>query len=205
MVIKSRTWQRLIPIVQVDGRGLGHSPLVRDATRAYLQTTALPPRRSGTRRRGSQMESASVPTPTPSTRAVATPTPSSGDKGLKKNAIGFVSSVVIGVASTAPGYSLAATLGFIAAAVALQSPDPADRLHPDVPGRCRLVLHEQGRPGLRPQLLLGDQGHGPPAGLDRGLDDRRRRRDRDGKPGADRRPLHVPAFRLELCRCIDRG
>ncbi|HEX3174571.1 MAG TPA: APC family permease [Solirubrobacterales bacterium] len=51
-----------------------------------------------------------------------TPVPSSGDKGLKKNAIGFVSSVVIGVASTAPGYSLAATLGFIAAAVALKSP-----------------------------------------------------------------------------------
>jgi amino acid transporter len=54
--------------------------------------------------------------------AGASPVPSSGDKGLKKNAIGFVSSVVIGVASTAPGYSLAATLGFIAAAVALQSP-----------------------------------------------------------------------------------
>jgi amino acid transporter len=48
--------------------------------------------------------------------------PSSGEKGLKKNAIGFASSVVIGVASTAPGYSLAATLGFIAAAVGLQSP-----------------------------------------------------------------------------------
>jgi amino acid transporter len=48
--------------------------------------------------------------------------PSGGEKGLKKNAIGFASSVVIGVASTAPGYSLAATLGFIAAAVALQSP-----------------------------------------------------------------------------------
>src|SRR5258707_6364932 len=122
MVIKSRTWQRLIPVVQVDGRGLGHSPLVRDATRAYLQTTALPPRRSGTRRRGSQMGVPWVPTPRPSRRAVGTPTPSSGDKGLKKNAIGFVSSVVIGVASTAPGYSLAATLGFIAAAVALQSP-----------------------------------------------------------------------------------
>jgi amino acid transporter len=44
------------------------------------------------------------------------------DKGLKKNAIGFVSSIVIGVASTAPGYSLAATLGFVAAAVALQAP-----------------------------------------------------------------------------------
>jgi len=35
------------------------------------------------------------------------------DKGLKKNAIGFLSNVVIGVASTAPAYSLAATLGFI--------------------------------------------------------------------------------------------
>jgi amino acid transporter len=67
------------------------------------------------------MESSAVPP----TRASAPPVPrapSSGDKGLKKNAIGFVSSVVIGVASTAPGYSLAATLGFIAAAVALQSP-----------------------------------------------------------------------------------
>ncbi len=45
-----------------------------------------------------------------------------GEKGLKANAIGFVSSTVIGVASTAPGYSLAATLGFVAAAVGLQSP-----------------------------------------------------------------------------------
>lgn len=62
------------------------------------------------------MESAAVPSPTaPAAGTVA-------DKGLKKNAIGFVSSVVIGVASTAPGYSLAATLGFVAAAVALQSP-----------------------------------------------------------------------------------
>jgi amino acid transporter len=67
---------------------------------------------------GGVMESSAVPT----ARASAPPVPSSGDKGLKKNAIGFVSSVVIGVASTAPGYSLAATLGFIAAAVALQSP-----------------------------------------------------------------------------------
>jgi amino acid transporter len=37
------------------------------------------------------------------------------DKGLKRNAIGFLSNVVIGVASTAPAYSLAATLGFIVA------------------------------------------------------------------------------------------
>ena len=37
------------------------------------------------------------------------------NKGLKKNAIGYVSNIVIGVASTAPAYSLAATLGFIVA------------------------------------------------------------------------------------------
>lgn len=36
-----------------------------------------------------------------------------GEKGLKANAIGFASNVTIGVASTAPGYSLAASLGFV--------------------------------------------------------------------------------------------
>ncbi|MFL6160981.1 MAG: APC family permease [Jatrophihabitantaceae bacterium] len=45
-----------------------------------------------------------------------------GGKGLKSGALGLVSSVVIGVASTAPAYSLAATLGFIVALVGLQSP-----------------------------------------------------------------------------------
>lgn len=35
------------------------------------------------------------------------------DKGLKKGAIGLVGSVVVGVASTAPAYSLAASLGWI--------------------------------------------------------------------------------------------
>jgi len=38
-----------------------------------------------------------------------------GDKGLKRDAIGFLSNLVIGIASTAPAYSLAATLGFIVA------------------------------------------------------------------------------------------
>ena len=37
------------------------------------------------------------------------------DKGLKKGAVSYVSNIVIGVASTAPAYSLAATLGFIVA------------------------------------------------------------------------------------------
>ena len=57
---------------------------------------------------------------------VAPPAPVTGgqvvDKGLRRGAIGFISSVVIGVASTAPGYSLAATLGLIVAAVGFQAP-----------------------------------------------------------------------------------
>ena len=58
---------------------------------------------------------------------VAPATPGSGqviDKGLKKDALGFVSGVVIGVASTAPGYSLAASLGLVVAVqgVGLQAP-----------------------------------------------------------------------------------
>ena len=44
------------------------------------------------------------------------------EKGLKRNAIGFISSCVIGVASTAPGYSLAATLGFLALTVGVLTP-----------------------------------------------------------------------------------
>ena len=43
-------------------------------------------------------------------------------KGLKGGALGLLSSVVIGVASTAPAYSLAATLGFIVAFVGVQAP-----------------------------------------------------------------------------------
>lgn len=45
-----------------------------------------------------------------------------GSRGLQGGAIGFISNVVIGVASVSPGYSLATTLGFIAVAVGFQSP-----------------------------------------------------------------------------------
>ena len=50
------------------------------------------------------------------------PVEESRDKGLKGGALGLVSSVVMGVASTAPAYSLAATLFFVVAAVGLKSP-----------------------------------------------------------------------------------
>ena len=45
-----------------------------------------------------------------------------GEKGLKGGALGFMSGVVIGVASTAPGYSIAAVLGFVVIAVGFQAP-----------------------------------------------------------------------------------
>jgi amino acid transporter len=44
------------------------------------------------------------------------------DKGLKSGALGLISSIVMGVASTAPAYSLAATLFFVVLAVGLKSP-----------------------------------------------------------------------------------
>ena len=44
------------------------------------------------------------------------------DKGLKKNAIGFIDGLVIGIASTAPAYSLAAVLGIVVVGVGVQAP-----------------------------------------------------------------------------------
>src|SRR3954447_3754130 len=62
------------------------------------------------------MATAAPPSPPPRAR-VETP-----DKGLKADAIGYVSNLVISVASVAPGYSLAATLGFVVAVAGLQAP-----------------------------------------------------------------------------------
>ena len=57
-----------------------------------------------------------------STGAVSTPSTESLDKGLKSGALGLVSSVVIGTASTAPAYSLAATIGLVTATVGFHAP-----------------------------------------------------------------------------------
>ncbi|HEV7942989.1 MAG TPA: APC family permease [Solirubrobacteraceae bacterium] len=54
-------------------------------------------------------------------------------KGLKTNAIGYVSNIVIGVASTAPAYSIAATLGFIVADPGVATHAPAVLLAAFVP------------------------------------------------------------------------
>jgi amino acid transporter len=57
------------------------------------------------------MESAAVPVDGASAPIVDQTAP--GAKGLKANALGYASNLVIAIASTAPAYSLAATLGFI--------------------------------------------------------------------------------------------
>ncbi len=56
-----------------------------------------------------------------------------GDKGLKRDAIGYLSNIVIGIASTAPAYSLAATLGFIVAVPGMGLHAPAVLLVSFVP------------------------------------------------------------------------
>jgi amino acid transporter len=45
-----------------------------------------------------------------------------GDKGLKQNAIGFLETLIIGIASTAPAYSLAAVIGLVVVTVGAQAP-----------------------------------------------------------------------------------
>jgi amino acid transporter len=55
------------------------------------------------------------------------------EHGLKAGAIGFASNVVIGVASTAPAYSLAATLGFVVAVAGVGVHAPAVLLVSFVP------------------------------------------------------------------------
>ena len=62
------------------------------------------------------MESASV------AAGARTQPAETGEKGLKKNAIGFVDGLCIGLASTAPAYSLAAVIGSIVVAVGIHAP-----------------------------------------------------------------------------------
>jgi amino acid transporter len=59
-----------------------------------------------------------------------------GAKGLKSGAIGYISNVVIGTASVAPAYSLAATLGFIVAVKGVGLSAPAVLLVSFLPMFC---------------------------------------------------------------------
>lgn len=64
------------------------------------------------------MEATSISAPEASGASVATPQ-------LKRNAVSYLSNIVIGVASTAPGYSLAATVGFMVGIGGIGTHNPA--------------------------------------------------------------------------------
>src|ERR1035437_3408083 len=88
-------------------------------------------RPSASERRG-RMEGAVVPLPEPRTTGqeeAAAPEA----KGLKTNAVGMLSSVVIGIASTAPAYSLAVTLGLIVVVTGVGLKSPAIMLVSFIP------------------------------------------------------------------------
>jgi amino acid transporter len=115
-----------------------------------------------------------------------------GQKGLKRNAIGFLSSTVIGVASTAPGYSLAATLGFIAAAVGVFTPAILwVAFIPMLLIATSYYYMNRADPDCGTTFTWVTRGLGRHLGLARRLGDRGRRRGRDGEPRADRRAVHV--------------
>ena len=79
------------------------------------------------------MESTAIPA-APGLAAVDPTAP--GAKGLKTNAIGYISNLVIAVASTAPAYSLAATLGFIVGVSGIGAHAPAVLIVSFIPMLC---------------------------------------------------------------------
>src|SRR6185312_17078603 len=118
---------RLAHVVEQDvGRGGGHALQVSRRPRPNRHESVVKPSTEHGLHRSSAVDAskyvvrrssilaAEFPRPE---AAMSTQTPQSGTapgtKGLKGGALGLVSSVVIGMASTAPAYSLAASLGLI--------------------------------------------------------------------------------------------
>jgi amino acid transporter len=90
-----------------------------------------------------------------------------GEKGLKSGAIGFASNVVIGVASTAPGYSLAATLGFIVAVPGVGLSAPAVLLVSFIPMLCIAFAYRymnRADPDCGTSFAWGTRALGPQLG-----------------------------------------
>ena len=93
------------------------------------------------------------------------------DKGLKRGALGLIASIVIGVASTAPAYSLAASLGFV---VATQNGDgivgvkaPAIMLLAFVPMFLIAIAYQQlnsAEPDCGTTFTWASRAFGPRAG-----------------------------------------
>ena len=130
------------------------------------------------------------------------------DKGLKKGAIGYVSNIVIGVASTAPAYSLAATLGFIVAVKGVGVHAPAVLLVAFIPMLLVASAYNyfnRADPDAGTTFAWVTRAFGPMTGLAERLGDLPRRRDRDGLAVGHRRDLHLQAVRLHRTRRIESG
>ena len=74
--------------------------------------------------------------------AATTDAPAAAQPALKSNAITFISNLVIGVASTAPGFSLATTVGFIVAIEGVGLQAPAVMLVSFVPMFCVATAYQ---------------------------------------------------------------
>jgi amino acid transporter len=103
------------------------------------------------------MESASVPGP------------DAGSKGpqLKAGAVSYISNIVIGVASVAPGYSIAATLGFVVAIAGVGVQAPAVMLLAFVPMYCVAYAYRymnEADPDCGTTFSWVTRGLGPSAG-----------------------------------------
>src|ERR1700684_1193832 len=75
--------------------------------------------------------------------SIGEPAPTASRPELKKGAISYLSNIVIGVASTAPGYSLAATIGFIAIIGGVGAHNPRVILISFLPMICIALAYKQ--------------------------------------------------------------
>lgn len=105
------------------------------------------------------MESASVPAPGKGQAAEPA--------GLKKGAVSYLSNIVIGVASVAPGYSIAATLGFIVAVSGIGLQAPAVMIVAFIPMLCIAQAYRymnQADPDCGTTFSWVTRGIGPKSG-----------------------------------------
>jgi amino acid transporter len=89
----------------------------------------------------STLSTRSAPAPRTAAAPPGAPAPVAPEPGLRAGAIGFVSNVAIGVASTAPAYSLAATLGLLVAVTGVGVHAPAVLIVSFVPMFCISVAY----------------------------------------------------------------
>ena len=120
------------------------------------------------------------------------------EKGLKGGALGLISSTVVGVASTAPAYSLAATLGFVVVLIGVKS--PIVTILAFVPMLLVSVAYNElnrANPDCGTTFTWATRAFRPSIGWAGRLGNRRRGHPRHGEPRPDRRSVRVPALQLD--------